>query len=152
MHTKITIIKRLLQQLSTSTSIVKGLWDVMLGAPVNGTRSMVTKTWRPFNWPSVSTPVERSSSPDITGKDSESPGNRRKISHLIGNMQCRRESNQISRTTVRGLFTAPFVVVSSFSSSCSEIGANVKLGTRHICPRKPGLIKLNHWFSRGIIH
>ena len=30
--------------------------------------------------------------------------------------------------------------------------ANLKLGTRHVCPRQSRLIWINHWFSRAIIH
>ena len=81
-------------------------WD----PPGNGTRLLVTTMWRPLNCPSVSTPVDTSSFPDTPGIFSASPGNKQGMSHWYDkNLQCRIESNQLSRTAVRGLFGARFV-------------------------------------------
>ena len=46
------------------------------GPPAKGTRLLVTTMWRPLNCPSVSTPVDTSSVPDIAGIVSASPGNK----------------------------------------------------------------------------
>ena len=96
-------------------------WDL----PTNGTRLLVTTMWRPLNCPSVSTPVDTSSFPDTPGIVSASTRNNTENEPLIWkNLQCWIESNQLSRTAVRGLFGARFVWLFFLSASSSaEVGA-----------------------------
>ena len=92
--------------------------------PANGTRLLVTTMWRPLNCPSVSTPVDTSSFPETPGIVSASPKNNQGMNHWYDkNLQCRIESNQLSRTAVRGLFWARFVRLFCFPTSSSEVGA-----------------------------
>ena len=94
------------------------------GPPANGTRLLLTTMWRPLNCPSVSTPVDTSSFPETPGIVSASPKmNSEGATNMTENLQCRIESNQLSRTAVRGLFVARFVRLFFLSPSSSEVGA-----------------------------
>ena len=74
-------LKRLLLQLSASTSTVDSLGDIMVGPPAKGTRFLVTVLRRPFKCLSVSTPVEITSFSENSGAHSALPAKKLEINH-----------------------------------------------------------------------
>ena len=73
--------RRLLQEVSASTSNVDNLKDIMLGPPSQRYQARGNNTVTPLNCPSVSTPEDATSFPETPGIVSASHGNKQKLSH-----------------------------------------------------------------------